>query len=390
VPRPELGLPADLEAVIIGAGAVGCSVAYNLAQRGLTRVVVIDRGNIGEGSTGRCAGGVRQQFSTEVNVRIGMRSVEILEAFEELTGSPSDFRQIGYLFVAGDASSMAHLRHNLEVQRRAGLRDAREVDVAEIATMVPGLRVDDLLGGSFCPTDGIAGPSEMTQGYARAARGLGVRILEGVEVLGMSIRPGACRVRTSRGEIRAEKVVICAGAWSRPLGQMAGASVPVAPFRRHIFVTKPFAGITRRTPMTVDYRTTFYFHPEGDGLLLGMSDPAEPESFRTDVDWDFLDHMVEHATDRFPALENAEIMTGWAGLYEVTPDHQGIVGESEEVPGLWLCCGFSGHGFMQAPAVGELLADLAVGREPAFDISGLRPGRFAEGAALPIGESAVI
>ncbi len=388
MPRPELGLPADLDAVVIGAGAVGCSVAYNLARRGMAKVAVIDRGNIGEGSTGRCAGGVRQQFSTEVNVRVGMRSVEILRNFESQLGAPSDFHQIGYLFVASDAAAMADLRHNLEVQHRAGLEDSREVAVDEIARMVPGLRVDDLVGGSFCASDGIAGPSEMTQGYAHAARALGVEILEGVEVQGLAIRPGASRVRTNLGEIRAARVVICAGAWSRPLGDMAGAMVPVAPYRRHIFVTKPFSAITRVTPMTVDYRTTFYFHPEGDGLLMGMSDPAEPESFRTDVDWDFLDHMVEHATERFPALEEAEIMTGWAGLYEVTPDHQGIVGESEEVPGLWLCCGFSGHGFMQAPAVGELCADLMVGREPAFDVSGLRPGRFADG--VEVEERAVI
>ena len=388
MPRPELGLPADLDAVVIGAGAVGCSVAYNLAKRGMTKIVVIDRGNIGEGSTGRCAGGVRQQFSTEVNVRVGMRSVEILRNFESLLGAPSDFHQIGYLFVASDDTAMADLRHNLEVQHRAGLADSREVGVDEIARIVPGLRVDDLVGGSFCDSDGIAGPSEMTQGYAHASRALGVEILEGVEVQGLAIKPGSSRVRTNRGEIRAGRVVICAGAWSRPLGDMAGATVPVAPYRRHIFVTKPFAGITRLTPMTVDYRTTFYFHPEGDGLLMGMSDPAEPESFRTDVDWDFLDHMVEHATDRFPTLEEAEIMTGWAGLYEVTPDHQGIIGESDAVPGLWLCCGFSGHGFMQAPAVGELCADLMVGTEPAFDISGLRPGRFADG--VEVEERAVI
>jgi sarcosine oxidase subunit beta len=254
--------------------------------------------------------------------------------------------------------------------------------------MVPGLRVDDLVGGSFCPSDGIAGPSEMTQGYAHGARRLGVQILEGVNVVGLSISPGQCRVRTDRGEIRAGRVVCCAGAWSRAIGEMAGIAVPVAPYRRHIFVTKPFSGITRTTPMTVDYRTSFYFHPEGDGVLLGMTDPAEPESFRTDVDWDFLDHLVEHATYRFPTLENAEIMTGWAGLYEVTPDNQGIVGESVEAPGLWLCCGFSGHGFMQAPALGELCADAITGREPAFDFSNLRPSRFADGVVLQ--ESAII
>jgi sarcosine oxidase, subunit beta len=388
LPRPELGLPADVDAVVIGAGAVGCSVAYNLARRGLKKIVVLDRANIGEGSTGRCAGGVRQQFSTEVNVRIGMLSVQILNSFEERLGRTADFRQIGYLFVAPDQDSMDDLRANLEVQQRAGLMDAREVNSDEIGAMVPGLRLDDLIGGSFCPTDGIAGPSEMCQAYAHAGRQLGVQILEGVEVVGLSIQPGRCQVRTERGVIRAARVVCCAGAWSRAVGEMAGLAVPVAPYRRHIFVTKPFSGITRQTPMTVDYRTSFYFHPEGDGLLMGMTDPAEPESFRTDVEWDFLDHLVEHATQRFPSLENAEIMTGWAGLYEMTPDRQGIVGESRQAPGFWLCCGFSGHGFMEAPGVGELCADLMVGQEPAFDIGNLRPERFAEGQLVE--ERAVI
>ncbi|MFN2465618.1 MAG: NAD(P)/FAD-dependent oxidoreductase [Candidatus Dormibacteria bacterium] len=331
--------------LIVGAGAVGCSLAFNLAAKGQKNVLVIDRGSIGEGSTGRCAGGVRQQFSTEVNVRIGMLSRRILEDFETLTGQPADYRQIGYLFVAPDDAAMASLRRNLSVQHGAGLTEAQEVDTADIARLVPGLRTDDLIGGTFCASDGIAGPSEVTQGYAHAARGHGVRIIEGLEVTGLQRAVSGWRVSTPRGEIRADRVVCCAGAWSRPLGAMAGVEVPVAPYRRHIFVTKPFAQVTRTTPMTVDYRTSFYFHPEGDGVLLGMSDPGEPESFRTDVDWDFLDHLVEHATARFPALEEAEIMTGWAGLYEVTPDHQAIIGESKEA-GLWLCTGFSGHGFM--------------------------------------------
>jgi sarcosine oxidase subunit beta len=377
-PRAELGLPAGVEVLIIGAGAMGCSLAFNLARRGQRNVLVLDRGAIGEGSTGRCAGGVRQQFSTEVNVRIGMLSRRILEDFEDLTGESADFRQIGYLFVAPDDAVMSRLRANLEVQRTAGLDDAHEVDADQVARLVPGLRTDDLVGGTFCASDGIAGPSEVTQGYAHAARKLGVRIIEGLEVTGIDSRRGRWRVVTPRGEIRADRVALCAGAWSRRLGEMAGVDVPVAPYRRHIFVTKPFARITRSTPMTVDARTTFYFHPEGDGVLLGMTDPAEPESFRTDVDWDFLDHLVEHATQRFPSLSEAEIMTGWAGLYEVTPDHQAIIGESAEA-GLWLGCGFSGHGFMQAPAAGQLCAEAMLGLEPEVDLDALRPSRFSEG-----------
>jgi sarcosine oxidase subunit beta len=380
VPRPELGLPAGVDVLVIGAGAIGCSVAYNLAERGVGNILVVDRGGIGEGSTGRCAGGVRAQFGTEVNVRMGILSRRLLLESEHRLGRPSDFRQIGYLFCAPTEATMAELRSNVEMQRRVGLEDVRLVSPEEIAALVPGLRVDDLAGGTFCPSDGVAGPNEVTFAYAHAARQRGVTVLEGVEVTGLSVAPGGCRVQTSRGEIRAARVVCCAGAWSRQVGRWAGVDVPVAPYRRHIFVTQPFDAITRRTPMTVDAHTTFYFHPEGDGVLLGMSDPAEPEGFRTDVDWDFLGHLVQHAVERFPALERAEIMTGWAGLYEITPDHQAILGEAPGAPGLWLCCGFSGHGFMQAPAAGELLADLMTGRPPAFDVSSLRPSRFAEGA----------
>jgi sarcosine oxidase subunit beta len=388
VPRPELGLPANVEVLVIGAGAVGCSVAYNLAERGVRNILVVERGGIGEGSTGRCAGGVRAQFGTEVNVRIGLLSRRILGELEQRLGRGADFRRIGYLLVASTKEHMARLRENLAMQRRVGLEDVREVTPEEISRLVPGLAVGDLIGGTFCPSDGIAGPNEVTFAYAHAAGARGVAIMEGLEVTGLSAGPGGWRVATARGEIRAERVVCCAGAWSRRVGEWAGVDVPVAPYRRHIFVTQPFEAITRATPMTVDMRTSFYFHPEGDGALLGMSDPDEPETFRTDVDWDFLDHLVEHAVERFPALERARIMTGWAGLYEVTPDHQAIIGEAHGAPGLWLCCGFSGHGFMQAPAAGELLADLMTGRAPAFDISPLRHSRFAEGDYLE--ETAVI
>lgn len=379
MPRPELGVPARVDALVVGAGCVGCSIAYNLAERGMRNVLVVDRGEVGAGSTGRCAGGVRQQFGTEVNIRIGMRSVEILRDFEARVGRSADFRQIGYLFLASDDDALAELRRNLAQQREAGLADAHEVGVDEIARLVPALRTDDLLGGTFCQTDGIAGPNEVTQGYAHAARERGARIMEGVDVTALAPHAGGWRVSTSRGEIRAGLVVCAAGAWSAALGELAGTNVPVEPYRRHIFVTKPFPGVSRTTPMTVDFRTSFYFHPEGEGALLGMSDPAEPPSFRTDVDWDFLEHLVEHGVQRVPSLADAEIMTGWAGLYEVTPDHQAIVGEAADVPGFWLCTGFSGHGFMQAPAVGELLADAITGKAPAFDISPLRPGRFAAG-----------
>jgi sarcosine oxidase subunit beta len=181
--------------------------------------------------------------------------------------------------------------------------------------------------------------------------------------------------------------VDCAGPHAAEVARLAGVAVPVTPFRRHIFLTEAFA-LSRPVPMTVDFHTSFYFHPEGDGLLLGMSDPDEPASFDTSVAWDFLEHLIEHATWRLPALARSRIRTGWAGLYEMSPDHQGIVGEAPGRPGLWLCCGFSGHGFMQAPAIGHLLADRLLGREPEIDLAPYAPGRFAEGRGEP--EVAVI
>src|SRR5947209_8655078 len=177
MPRPELALPAGVEVLIIGAGAVGCSLAYHLASKGQKNVLVVDRGGVGEGSTGRCAGGVRQQFSTEVNVRLGIMSVAKLRAFEEELGVSADFRQIGYLLVASEETGMGDLRASLALQRRVGLDDVREVNPAEIAELVPGLEIGDLVGGTFCPSDGIAGPSEVTQAYAHVARSLGVRIM---------------------------------------------------------------------------------------------------------------------------------------------------------------------------------------------------------------------
>ena len=379
-------LPPSADCVIIGGGVVGCSLAYHLARAGM-RPLLLERGDLGAGSTARGAGGVRQQFSTEINVRVGMLSRKLLEDFEEEVGATADLRSVGYLFVASSAAQMDQLAQNVEMQHAVGLRDVRLINRDEVAELVPQLNVEDVEGGTFCPSDGLAGPNEVTSGYVAAARRHGAQVVDGVAVDVIERDGNALVAVVAAGSrIATPLVVNCAGPYAAAVGELASVEVPVKPFRRHLFLTERFA-LDPEPPMTVDVATSFYFHTEGDGFLLGMSDPAEPSSFDTNVDWGFLEHLVEHATHRLPALERAAIKTGWAGLYEVSPDNQAIVGESE-LAGFWLCCGFSGHGCMQAPAVGRLLAAEITGAQSEIDLTPFRPDRFARGASTP--EGAVI
>jgi sarcosine oxidase subunit beta len=370
------------DVVIAGGGISGCALAYQLAKRKVD-VVLLERETLGSQSTGKCAGGVRQQFSAEDNVRVMRLSVKLLESFEQETGHPADFRQIGYLFVFTQPQQVEDFRHNMDMWHRVGLTEARWVDPAEAAKMVPVLNVDDVLGCTFCPTDGVASPADVTIGYATAARRLGARLKEGVEVTGIDMGSGRVQgVRTSAGDIATRLVINCAGPWAASIGRMAGLEIPVLPYRRHIAVTGTFPAVPRNTPMTVDFHTSLYFHPEGDGVLMGMSDRAEPPAYVTDVNWDFLEKMFEQAARRAPALAGAGVKTAWAGLYESTPDHQAILGPIAEVEGFWCAAGFSGHGFMQAPAAALLLTQLLLDKKSEIDISSFAFERFARGSLV--------
>jgi len=370
------------DVVIAGGGISGCALAYQLAKRNVD-VVLLERETLGSQSTGKCAGGVRQQFSTEDNVRVMRLSVKLLESFEQETGHPADFRQIGYLFVFTQPQQVEDFRHNMEMWHRVGLTEARWVDPAEAAKMVPVMNVEDVLGCTFCPTDGIASPADVTAGYATAARRLGARLRVGVEVTGIDIASGRVQgVRTSAGDIATRLVINCAGPWAASIGRMAGLEIPVLPYRRHIAVTGAFPAVPRNTPMTVDFHTSLYFHPEGDGVLMGMSDRTEPPAYVTDVNWDFLEKMFEQAARRAPALAGAGVKTAWAGLYESTPDHQAILGPIAEIEGFWCAAGFSGHGFMQAPAAALLVTQLLLDKKSEIDISSFAFERFARGALV--------
>jgi sarcosine oxidase subunit beta len=310
-------------------------------------------------------------------------AVRMLESFEEEVGHPADFRQIGYLFVLSQPQQVEEFRRNLEMWHRAGLAEARWVDAGEAARMVPVLNVDDVLGCTFCPTDGIASPADVTMGYANAARRLGARIREGVEVTGIDHAGGrVSSVSTSQGTIATPVVFDCAGSWAASVGRMAGLEIAVLPYRRHIAVTDTFPAVPRTNPMTVDFRTSLYFHPEGDGVLIGMSDREEASTYDTDVNWDFIAKMFEEAERRAPELAKAAMKTAWAGLYETTPDHQAILGPIREVEGFWCAAGYSGHGFMQAPAAALLLTQLLLDGSSEIDLSPYAYERFARGSLV--------
>lgn len=360
---------------------MGCSLAFYLARAG-RNVIVIDRGRIGQGATAACAGGIRAQFSTEINIRIGMESKRLLARFAEETGQTADFRQVGYLFLQTTDDERERFHEAVELQRRVGVADVVELSPAAARDLVPGLETSELRGATFCPSDGLAGPNDVTYGFANAARRHGALILEDTPVDAFTTvgnRVGG--VRTKAREIVAADTVICAGPWSARVGAMVGLALPIEPSRRQVFVTEPFSGVTRNNPMTIDFHTSFYFHPEGDGVLFGMSDPTVAPGDDVTVDWSQLDRITAVAKHRWPPLLDARVKTGWAGLYENTPDFQPLVGPLQ--PGLWIAAGFSGHGFMMAPVVGRWLANWMVDGAPPADLSPFAPDRFATGALQP-------
>src|SRR2546427_8030690 len=360
---------------------MGCSLAFYLSRAG-RHVIVIDRGRIGQGATAACAGGIRAQFSTEINVRIGMEAKRLLARFAEETGQTADFRPVGYLFLLTTEDERLRFHDVLELQRIWGLDDVVELEPAEARALVAGLQTDDLTGATFCPSDGLAGPNEVTYGFANAARRRGALILEDTP-LDAFLTQGdrVTGVVTAHGQIMSDDTVICAGPWSAAVGARLGLALPIAPSRRQVFVSEPFSGIERRNPMTIDFHTSFYFHPEGDGVLFGMSDPSTPPGEATTVDWSFLERITAVAQRRWPPLLDARVKTAWAGLYEMTPDYQPLIGPLR--PGLWVAAGFSGHGFMMAPAIGRWLAGWMVDGAPPNDLAAFAPNRFATGALQP-------
>lgn len=371
---------AKAEVIVIGAGVVGCSIAYHLAKLGCRDVTVLERDYIGSGSTGVCAGGIRQQFSTEINITLSMESVKFFERFEDQIGHPADFRRHGYLILATDEGEMESFRRNVALQRSLGL-DVRIISPQEVKKLVPQLNVEDVLGAAYCPTDGYADPHSVVQGFAGAARELGVRIHQETEVTGIDVKRGrVAGVSTTKGKFYAPIVVNAAGPYAAQIGKMAGLDIPVRPSKRHIFATEPIFSTQDPAPMVIDFHNGFWFRREGPCIIFGMRNPDEPEGFDKTVDWDFLaDSLAQAACHRLPFIADVGIMRGQAGLHSDTLDYHAILGPVPEVEGFYLACGFSGHGFMHSPAVGRLMAELILQGKTSMDISPLRIERFKLG-----------
>jgi sarcosine oxidase subunit beta len=369
------------DAVIVGAGIMGCAIAHALAERGMTNLVVLERDAIGRGATADAAGGIRQQFSTETNVRLATYSVRVWESFRDRFDQDINLHQQGYLFLLTNPAEEPVFRANLELQQRLGV-PSRWVTPEEIRELNPHVVLDDVYGGTFCPEDGWVDTYSATAGYARAAREFGVEIVEESPVLGISVERGRVTgVSTATDTIATDLVIVCAGPQTRSVGALAGVDIPVDPYRRMSFITEPFAGLPATLPMTIDFASGLYFHPESGGFLFGMADRDEPSGLPKTVDDAWMLRTVEGLIERAPAFEDANVMRGWAGYYEITPDDNPVLGFIGEPTGLAVAAGFSGHGFMQGPAIGACMAELILdGAATTVDISPFRPSRFAEGA----------
>jgi len=381
------------DVVIIGGGIVGSSVAWHLTEAGCRNILVIEReSQQGLGSTGKSMGGVRAQFATEVNIRMSLYSIPIFAAFEEITGRPSEYKPHGYLFVATTPAHLEYLRRNQELQVALGLRRVEMVGREEVIRCVPQLRSDDIVGGSFCPTDGFVDPYSVMKGFMAAAQDRGVRLWRNVEVTGVDADAhGVAGVRTTNGAVAARTVVNAAGPWAAAVARMAGADLPIVPLRRMLVPTEPFPGLPERLPMVIDMSTGFHFRPEGVGLLMAWNDPDETPGFETAFDPAFIEKILTHAVNRVPCFEELQVNPhrAWAGLYAVTPDHHAIIGPAPGVPGLFFANGFSGHGVMHSPATGRITADLILdGSSSLLDARALNVERFAEGRLLE--ETAVL
>jgi sarcosine oxidase, subunit beta len=372
--RPEgerqlADLPRHADVVVIGGGSTGASALYHLIAAGCRSAVLVERDTLGSGSTGKAAGGIRAQFSDELNIRMALENIRRYERFEDDFGVDIDFKQWGYLIMITDEELDA-FKAALVLQNRLGV-PSEFLTPEEIPRIVPRLRRDDLAGATYCPLDGYATPESVVQGYASAAQRGGARVVQGCTVRAL-VADGEkiTGVETDRGTISTGTVILAGGVWSAELAATVGLRLPVTPEPRHVWFTEPGDPLPHELPLTIDFATGFYFHREGDGLLFGGRESS-------------LDEVAPHALHRLPLVEELGIKTGWWGYYEMSPDHNAIVGVAESPNGLLYATGFSGHGFQQAPVVGEYLADLALGREARFDLSPFSVARFETAAHKP-------
>ncbi|KAA0285073.1 MAG: FAD-binding oxidoreductase [Chloroflexi bacterium] len=378
-----MDIPKTADILIIGGGVMGASAAYHLAKRGVKDILLLEKeSHFGTGATGRCAGGVRYQFSTEINVTLSIHSLPMIENFKEEIGQDPGYHKYGYLLVATNENEVKEFGRNVAMQNRLGVQ-TELLSGDEVRRRLPLMRFDDALAGTFHHKDGTADPNSIVMGYINASQKMGVRALTGVEVIGVTVSGGEVRsVKTNLGEIEARVVLNAAGPWSGLIAAMAGINVPLIPLRRQMFTTNPLKEVPENFPFVIDFAKSLYFHREGEGLLVGMSNPDEKPGYDQSVDENFELVNLEAAIGRMPLLEKASRASHWAGLYEMTPDAHPIYGATD-VKGFFLCTGFSGHGFMHGPISGKLLSEYILdGKYSSVDVSMLDLKRFEEGRLI--------
>ena len=378
-------LPDRVDVVIVGGGVMGASAAFHLAEVGVS-VLLCEKNELASGSTSKAAGGVRANFSDEFNVALGARSLDLFSNFINRPGYEIDLHRPGYLFALTKPEDVALFERSTEIHHQFGVA-SRMISPSEAKKISPLLHTDDLLAASFTPNDGHCTPEAVVLGYAGAAKKLGATVLTGVEVTGINHRDGEITsVTTSAGNVATNTVINCAGAWSPQIASHVGLDLPVTPFKRELVITdaldESFSDLPASMPMTIDYATSLYWHREGRGILMGFSDKTIEAGFDLKKDPHFLEKLGTLAMDRAPRLMETGIGKGWTGLYEVTPDHNAILGEYKKVSRFFYATGFSGHGFLQGPAIGEILRDLYLNKKPFVDISQLSADRFASDATL--------
>lgn len=377
-------LPTHAEVVVIGGGVMGASTAYHLALRGQKNVVLLEKQPFfGLGATGRCAGGIRYQFSTAINVRLSQLSLPMLERFAAETGQAIDLRWCGYLFLLTNERDVTAFRHNIALQNSLGV-PTEWLSGDEVRRRLPQLAAEDVLAATFHAGDGLADPNGVVAGYISAGRRLGVKALTETAVTRILTQNGRISgVQTERGSITCPVVVNAAGPWAGLVSETAEVGLPITAVRRQMLTTTPMPDLPADFPFVVDFAQSLYFHREGEGLLTGMSNPTEPPGFDQSVDDDWEERHMEAAIARLPLLAHAGRLSGWAGLYEITPDAHPIIGAIPQLSGYYVVGGFSGHGFMHGPAAGLLLAEIILdGSATTLDIASLAYQRFVEGRLI--------
>jgi sarcosine oxidase, subunit beta len=378
---------------VIGGGVMGASVAYHLAARGARDIVILDRADRpGQGSTGRATGGFRAQYGTAINVRLSLLARGKLRCFADETGVDPGYMPAGYLWLAVSEAEMVELEAGRRIQHAQGLHEAAVLTPEDIARINPAVRLDGIVGGAFCPSDGFIRPTRILEGYLAGAARLGVRLEWGAEVTGLKRAPSGTviEVESTRGPVAVEAVVNAAGAWAAPVAALAGVRLPVTPLRRQIVPTMPTHVLPADMPMTIWAGDGFHLRVRDGRVLLLWPTPGKPgDPFSTEVDPSWVDAVTKMARERVPVLRGVAVdrSAGWAGLYEMSPDKHAILGRGGGCPNLYLINGSSGHGIMHAPALGHLLAEIICdGKATTLDVRCLEPDRFARGEAITVAE----